>query len=47
MACGLVLGVPQQASTPTLSEVDQLLLALSDITWFNNIRPLNPHQDSD
>jgi hypothetical protein len=32
---------PQQASTPTLSEVDQLLLALSDITWFNNIRPLN------
>ena len=41
MACGLVLGVPQQASTPTLSEVDQLLLALSDITWFNNIRPLN------
>jgi hypothetical protein len=41
MACGLLLGVPQQASTPTLSEVDQLLLALSDITWFNNIRPLN------
>jgi hypothetical protein len=41
MACGLALGVPQQASTPTLSEVDQLLLALSDITWFNNIRPLN------
>jgi len=41
MACGLMLGVPQQASTPTLSEVDQLLLALSDITWFNNIRPLN------
>jgi len=41
MACGLTLGVPQQASTPTLSEVDQLLLALSDITWFNNIRPLN------
>jgi phosphoenolpyruvate-protein kinase (PTS system EI component) len=41
LACGLVLGVPQQASTPTLSEVDQLLLALSDITWFNNIRPLN------
>jgi hypothetical protein len=41
IACGLVLGVPQQASTPTLSEVDQLLLALSDITWFNNIRPLN------
>ena len=41
MACGLVLGVPQQASTPTLSEVDQLLLALSDITWFHNIRPLN------
>lgn len=41
MACGLMLGVPQQAGTPTLSEVDQLLLALSDITWFNNIRPLN------
>lgn len=41
IACGLTLGVPQQASTPTLSEVDQLLLALSDITWFNNIRPLN------
>lgn len=41
IACGLVLGIPQQASTPTLSEVDQLLLALSDITWFNNIRPLN------
>jgi phosphoenolpyruvate-protein kinase (PTS system EI component) len=41
LACGLTLGVPQQASTPTLSEVDQLLLALSDITWFNNIRPLN------
>jgi hypothetical protein len=41
IACGLVLGVPQQASTPTLSEVDQLLLALSDITWFHNIRPLN------
>jgi phosphoenolpyruvate-protein kinase (PTS system EI component) len=41
IACGLALGVPQQASTPTLSEVDQLLLALSDITWFNNIRPLN------
>jgi len=40
-ACGLVLGVPQQASTPTPSEVDQLLLALSDITWFHNIRPLN------
>lgn len=38
---GLTMGVPQQASTPTLSEVDQLLLALSDITWFNNIRPLN------
>ena len=41
MVCGLALGVPQQASTPTLSEVDQLLLALSDITWFHNIRPLN------
>jgi hypothetical protein len=41
IACGLTLGVPQQASTPTLSEVDQLLLALSDITWFHNIRPLN------
>jgi hypothetical protein len=41
IAFGLTLGVPQQASTPTLSEVDQLLLALSDITWFNNIRPLN------
>jgi phosphoenolpyruvate-protein kinase (PTS system EI component) len=41
IACGLTLGVPQQAGTPTLSEVDQLLLALSDITWFNNIRPLN------
>ncbi|MCX7925689.1 MAG: hypothetical protein N2554_07760 [Fimbriimonadales bacterium] len=40
VACGLVFGVPQQANTPTLSEVDQLLLALSDITWFNNIRPL-------
>lgn len=24
-----------------MSEVDQLLLALSDITWFHNIRPLN------
>jgi len=41
LACGLTLGVPQQANTPTLSEVDQLLLALSDITWFHNIRPLN------
>ncbi|MFN7019353.1 MAG: hypothetical protein ACK4RG_08805, partial [Fimbriimonadales bacterium] len=41
LACGWALGVPQQANTPTLSEVDQLLLALSDITWFNNIRPLN------
>lgn len=41
IACGLAFGVPQQANTPTLSEVDQLLLALSDITWFNNIRPLN------
>lgn len=41
IACGLTLGIPQQASTPTLSEVDQILLALSDITWFNNIRPLN------
>jgi phosphoenolpyruvate-protein kinase (PTS system EI component) len=41
IACGLTLGVPQQASAPTLSEVDQLLLALSDITWFHNIRPLN------
>lgn len=41
IACGLALGIPQQASTPTLSEVDQILLALSDITWFNNIRPLN------
>jgi phosphoenolpyruvate-protein kinase (PTS system EI component) len=41
IACGLTLGVPQQANAPTLSEVDQLLLALSDITWFNNIRPLN------
>jgi hypothetical protein len=41
LACGLTLGVPQQANAPTLSEVDQLLLALSDITWFNNIRPLN------
>ncbi len=41
LACGWMLGVPQQANTPTLSEVDQLLLALSDITWFNNIRPLN------
>ncbi|BCW95628.1 MAG: hypothetical protein WHS44_06710 [Fimbriimonadales bacterium] len=41
MACGLALGVPQQANAPTLSEVDQLLLALADITWFNNIRPLN------
>lgn len=41
IVCGLVLGIPQQASTPTLSEVDQLLLALSDITWFNNIRLLN------
>jgi len=41
IAFGLTMGVPQQASTPTLSEVDQLLLALSDITWFNNIRPLN------
>ncbi|GIV06870.1 MAG: hypothetical protein KatS3mg017_0072 [Fimbriimonadales bacterium] len=39
-ACGLIFGIPQQASTPTLSEVDQLLLALGDITWFNNIRPL-------
>lgn len=41
IVCGLMLGVPQQSNTPTLSEVDQLLLALSDITWFNNIRPLN------
>lgn len=41
VVCGLMIGIPQQASTPTLSEVDQLLLALSDITWFNNIRPLN------
>ncbi|MDM7460833.1 MAG: hypothetical protein P3X24_004175 [bacterium] len=41
IACGLAFGLTQQASTPTLSEVDQLLLALSDITWFNNIRPLN------
>jgi hypothetical protein len=41
LACGLTLGVPQQANAPTLSEVDQLLLALSDITWFHNIRPLN------
>jgi len=41
LACGLTLGIPQQANTPTLSEVDQLLLALSDITWFHNIRPLN------
>ncbi|MFN3690996.1 MAG: hypothetical protein ACK4UU_08750, partial [Fimbriimonadales bacterium] len=41
IACGLTLGMPQQANTPTLSEVDQLLLALSDITWFHNIRPLN------
>jgi hypothetical protein len=41
LACGLTLGVPQQANTPTPSEVDQLLLALSDITWFHNIRPLN------
>ncbi|MCS7190694.1 MAG: hypothetical protein NZ843_03715 [Fimbriimonadales bacterium] len=37
----LAFGMPQQAGTPTLSEVDRLLLALSDITWFNNIRPLN------
>lgn len=41
IVCGLMLGIPQQSNTPTLSEVDQLLLALSDITWFNNIRPLN------
>lgn len=41
IVCGLTLGIPQQSNTPTLSEVDQLLLALSDITWFNNIRPLN------
>jgi hypothetical protein len=36
-----MFGIPQQSNTPTLSEVDQLLLALSDITWFNNVRPLN------
>ncbi|MCS7300745.1 MAG: hypothetical protein NZ556_04230 [Fimbriimonadales bacterium] len=41
IAGGLAFGLPQQANTPTLSEVDQLLLALADITWFNNIRPLN------
>ncbi len=29
------------APPPAPSEVDQLLLALSDINWFNNIRPLN------
>ncbi len=27
--------------SPAPSEVDQLLLALSDINWFHNIRPLN------
>ncbi|MFQ3610234.1 MAG: hypothetical protein SNJ72_01960 [Fimbriimonadales bacterium] len=37
---GLLLGLPQQAPTPAPSEVDQLLIALADITWFNNIRPL-------
>jgi hypothetical protein len=41
IVCGLMFGIPQQSNTPTLSEVDQLLLALSDITWFNNVRPLN------
>ncbi len=37
---GLLLGLPQQATPPPPSEVDQLLTALADITWFNNIRPL-------
>jgi hypothetical protein len=41
IVCGWTFGIPQQSNTPTLSEVDQLLLALSDITWFNNVRPLN------
>ncbi|MCS7272819.1 MAG: hypothetical protein NZ550_01550 [Fimbriimonadales bacterium] len=41
-AVGILLwAMPQQADAPTPSEVDQLLLALYDITWFNNIRPLN------
>ena len=30
-----------QQTPPAPSEVAQLLLALADITWFNNIRPLN------
>ncbi len=37
---GLLLAVPQQATPPPPSEVDQLLKALADITWFNNVRPL-------
>ncbi|MDW8107511.1 MAG: hypothetical protein RMK45_08535 [Armatimonadota bacterium] len=41
-AVGIMLwAMPQQANAPAPSEVDQLLVALYDITWFNNIRPLN------
>lgn len=36
---GLSTYAQEKPTTP--SEVDQLLLALGDITWFNNIRPLN------
>lgn len=35
------LNLHAQEKPPAPSEVDQLLIALSDITWFNNIRPLN------
>lgn len=38
-AGGLTLRAQQTPPAP--SEVDQLLLALADITWFHNIRPLN------
>lgn len=46
LASGLgwwILSAQEKSSTPPAapSEVDQLLLALSDINWFNNIRPLN------
>ncbi|MDW8107696.1 MAG: hypothetical protein RMK45_09500 [Armatimonadota bacterium] len=37
----LLWAMPQQANAPAPSEVDQLLLALYDINWFNNVRPLN------
>lgn len=52
--CGLLVigavdlvGLPlhAQEKPAASSEVDQLLLALSDITWFNNIRPLNLTRD--